>query len=62
MVKRVGRVYQGFLKTGPYHRKRLMSNQVRNIIALVLAAGKGTRMKSRVPKVLHEILGKTIIG
>ncbi len=30
-------------------------------IGLVLAAGEGTRMKSKTPKVLHEILGKKII-
>ena len=30
--------------------------------AVVLAAGKGTRMNSRVPKVLHRICGKTMIG
>ncbi|MCI4626660.1 MAG: bifunctional UDP-N-acetylglucosamine diphosphorylase/glucosamine-1-phosphate N-acetyltransferase GlmU [Candidatus Magnetoovum sp. WYHC-5] len=29
--------------------------------AVVLAAGLGTRMKSSVPKVLHKLLGKTII-
>lgn len=30
--------------------------------ALVLAAGRGTRMKSEIPKVLHEILGKPVLG
>lgn len=29
--------------------------------AVLLAAGKGTRMKSKYPKVLHKILGKTLI-
>ena len=31
------------------------------VIGLVLAAGKGTRMKSSLPKVLHEIEGITLI-
>ncbi|MEM9168229.1 MAG: bifunctional UDP-N-acetylglucosamine diphosphorylase/glucosamine-1-phosphate N-acetyltransferase GlmU [Pseudomonadota bacterium] len=29
---------------------------------VVLAAGKGTRMKSRTPKVLHEIAGRSMLG
>ena len=28
---------------------------------VIMAAGKGTRLKSRRPKVLHELGGKTLI-
>ncbi|EKE02452.1 MAG: hypothetical protein ACD_20C00383G0004 [uncultured bacterium] len=34
---------------------------INSIKAIVLAAGKGTRMKSSDPKVLHEILSKTLL-
>lgn len=34
----------------------------KNISAVILAAGKGTRMKSDKSKVLHEIFGKTLLG
>src|SRR5690242_6599119 len=30
------------------------------LAAIVLAAGKGTRMKSRRPKVLHEVCGRPL--
>lgn len=32
------------------------------IKSVILAAGKGTRMKSETPKVLHKILDKTLLG
>jgi bifunctional UDP-N-acetylglucosamine pyrophosphorylase/glucosamine-1-phosphate N-acetyltransferase len=35
---------------------------LKDIAALILAAGRGTRMKSDTPKVLHELLGKPLIG
>lgn len=29
--------------------------------AVILAAGQGTRMKSKLPKVLHQVLGKPMV-
>ena len=33
-----------------------------NFAIIILAAGKGTRLKSRHPKVLHQIAGRTLLG
>jgi bifunctional UDP-N-acetylglucosamine pyrophosphorylase/glucosamine-1-phosphate N-acetyltransferase len=35
---------------------------VSDLHVVILAAGKGTRMKSELPKVLHPIAGKSLIG
>ncbi len=37
-------------------------SQNRPAAVIVLAAGEGTRMKSRTPKVLHQIGGRSLIG
>lgn len=39
-----------------------MTKGSQKIRAVVLAAGLGKRMKSELPKVLHPVLGKTILG
>ncbi len=35
---------------------------MKNIVCIILAAGKGTRMKSSIPKVLHPICGRPILA
>lgn len=35
---------------------------IRPAAVVVLAAGEGTRMKSKTPKVLHEICGRSLVG
>ncbi|MDX2681251.1 bifunctional UDP-N-acetylglucosamine diphosphorylase/glucosamine-1-phosphate N-acetyltransferase GlmU [Streptomyces soliscabiei] len=35
---------------------------IRPAAVVVLAAGEGTRMKSAIPKVLHEICGRSLVG
>jgi bifunctional UDP-N-acetylglucosamine pyrophosphorylase/glucosamine-1-phosphate N-acetyltransferase len=44
----------------PWHLRRGMTRQ-RDFAAVILAAGKGTRMKSDVHKVLHPIAGRAML-
>ena len=37
-------------------------SESRPVAVIVLAAGEGTRMKSRIPKVLHALCGRSMLG
>src|ERR1700720_4310040 len=43
-------------------KKSSSSHRVPRLAIAIMAAGKGTRLKSKHPKVLHEVGGKTLLA
>lgn len=41
---------------------QIASTSSRTCLAVILAAGEGTRMQSRIPKVLHRLAGRSMLG
>src|SRR5215471_20882573 len=50
---------RGCQKGHPYNQRT--PNLSQELTAVILAAGHGTRMRSRTPKVLHPICGRPMI-
>src|SRR5271169_4315250 len=46
----------------PNSARKAAANKPGRFAVAILAAGKGTRLKSRHPKVLHEIAGKPLLA
>lgn len=47
---------------GNFILRELSMNPTRSCLAVILAAGEGTRMRSALPKVLHRVAGRTMLG
>src|SRR5260370_26564319 len=45
-----------------YPRRLGRVSESRPVAVIVLAAGEGTRMKSQIPKVLHALCGRSMLG
>src|SRR5262249_1313995 len=52
----------GFTRARQIRRWRNILTGERSCLAIVLAAGEGTRMRSARPKVLHAIGGRSLVG
>src|SRR5206468_734387 len=52
------------MTTATERKERMSSRQARarTCLAIVLAAGEGTRMRSLRPKVLHAVAGRTLLA
>src|SRR5712671_650038 len=61
-VRRVDSLPQTRSEPARNPRRLAAVSQPRPVAVIVLAAGEGTRMKSRIPKVLHPLCGRSMLG
>ena len=57
-----GALFAPFYESKKALQEMTASQNSRDALAIVLAAGEGTRMKSARPKVLHEVAGRTMLA
>jgi len=50
------------LLTSNFSLRLLWESSLADVAAIILAAGKSTRMRSDLPKVLHEVCGRPMLG
>jgi bifunctional UDP-N-acetylglucosamine pyrophosphorylase / glucosamine-1-phosphate N-acetyltransferase len=49
-------------KSASAHSSKIASDSPARVAIAIMAAGKGTRLKSQLPKVLHEVGGKVLLA
>jgi len=47
--------------TNPTDGRSGANHPARGLVAVILAAGKGTRMQSDLPKVMHPVMGRPMV-